>query len=179
MRTTIFWNFLPLINHFSVLKCSGSLFFLCQPFGSILSGCFQGVLGRKKSMLIVNVPFLVGQYLLYYAESVTTLYYASIILGFSMGCLAAPTMAYIGEITEARLRGMMTTFTNSNTTVGLLLGFTLANYLHWKMVMGISCLIPVITTAYIFMVSVQDFNRKAYNCNIFQIILHNQSGISL
>lgn len=128
--------------------------FLCQPFGSILSGCFLGMLGRKKSMLIVNVPLLVGHYLMYSAESVTTLYFASISLGFGMGFLEAPTMAYIGEITEARLRGTMTTFTSSNVSVGSLLAFTLAYYFRWRNTMLISCLVPIITTVSIFMVSI-------------------------
>lgn len=137
---------------FPVSKCLGSIMLLCQPLGSVLSGCLQNVLGRKKSMLLVNVPHLAAWYLLYSAESVAVLYVASFIMGIGIGFLEAPTLAYIGEISEPKLRGMLATFANSNVVLGLLLAFTLGCFLNWRMVMLTSCLIPAIAAAAIFMV---------------------------
>lgn len=55
---------------------SASIAFILQPLGSIASGIILEPLGRKKSMILVNVPHIAGWLLLYYATSITDLYVA-------------------------------------------------------------------------------------------------------
>lgn len=129
---------------------------LCQPLGSVMSGCAQGTLGRKKSMLLVNIPHLVAWYLLYTAESVTTLYVASFTMGIGIGFLEAPTLAYIGEISEPRYRGILATCANSNVVIGHLLEFWFGYMFPWRRSMLISCSVPIIAVVAISMV----FRRK-------------------
>lgn len=63
--------------------------------------------GRKRCMLIVNIPQLIGWLLLYSATSVPGLYLAVTVMGLSVGFMEAPVLSYIGEITEPRLRGVL------------------------------------------------------------------------
>ncbi|CAH1723921.1 unnamed protein product [Aphis gossypii] len=121
----------------------GSIMFLCQPLGCILSGCLQGVLGRKRSMLLVNVPHLAGWYLLYSAGSPLMLTIASALMGIGVGFLEAPTMAYIGEIGEPNIRGILSTFATSVIVLGHLLELFLGYMFSWRMTMLVSGLVPM------------------------------------
>lgn len=49
-------------------------------------------------MLIVNVPFIIGWSLLYYASSVIQIFIAIATLGLGVGMSESPTITYIGEI---------------------------------------------------------------------------------
>lgn len=126
---------------------------LCQPLGSIVSGCVQGVLGRKNSMLLVNIPHLAAWYMLYSAQSVQTLYIASFFMGIGIGFLEAPTLAYIGEISEPNLRGMLATFANANVVIGQLLEFLFGCFFTWRQAMLVSCAVPVIALISISLVN--------------------------
>lgn len=75
------WPGLPsaLSNRWSVI--AGSIMFICQPVGSVISGTVLEPLGRKYSMLLVNIPHLVGWYLFYAAISVPALFVAAVLMG--------------------------------------------------------------------------------------------------
>jgi MFS family permease len=83
---------------------AGSIAFICQPIGSLISGLIVEFSGRKWSMLIVNIPFLVGWLLYRFANSVLTLYVTNIILGIGIGFMEAPIMTYTAETCQPELR---------------------------------------------------------------------------
>lgn len=60
----------------SFLFIAASIAFIMQPIGSVASGIVLEPLGRKKSMILVNAPHILGWLLLYYASSITDLYIA-------------------------------------------------------------------------------------------------------
>lgn len=76
----------------------GSISFICQPIGSVLSGWLAGPLGRKRALFIVNFPHIIAWILLYYSKTLTQIYVASILLGLGTGLTEAPIITYIGEI---------------------------------------------------------------------------------
>lgn len=121
-----------------------SIILLCQPLGCVVSGCLQGVFGRKRSMFLVNIPHMTAWYLLYTAESPWMLYIASAAMGIGIGFLEAPTMAYIGEISEPNIRGILSTFASSMIVLGHLLEFVLGCIFPWRTTMLVSCMVPVL-----------------------------------
>ncbi|XP_022175298.1 facilitated trehalose transporter Tret1-like [Myzus persicae] len=129
-----------------------SIILLCQPLGCMLSGCLQGIFGRKWCMLLVNVPHLAAWYLLYTAGSPWVLYTASAAMGIGIGFLEAPTMAYIGEISEPDVRGVLSTFASSMIVLGHLLEFVLGCILPWRTTMLVSGLVPVIAAVSILLI---------------------------
>jgi MFS family permease len=62
-----------------------SIAFIFQPLGSVASGIVLEPLGRKKSMILVNIPHIIGWLMLYYAASLTEMYIAAILLGLGVG----------------------------------------------------------------------------------------------
>ena len=88
--------------------CSaGSVPFICQPVGGLLSGVLTELLGRKKIMGLINIPFLVGWILTCVAPSFSILLMASIIHGFTLGLVEAPICTYVGEVCQPEIRGVM------------------------------------------------------------------------
>lgn len=71
---------------------------MCQLVGALCSGWLAGPLGRKKAMILVNIPHFIGWVLLCYSKSLTELFAATILLGVGTGLMEAPTVTYIGEI---------------------------------------------------------------------------------
>ncbi|VVC39260.1 Sugar transporter, conserved site,Major facilitator superfamily domain,Major facilitator, sugar [Cinara cedri] len=121
-----------------------SCMLLCQPLGCLLSSYVQGFMGQKSSMLLTNLPHLVAWYLLYSAQSPNILYAASAIMGVGIGFMEAPTLAYIGEISEPHIRSTLATIVNTHVVIGFLLEFTLGWLLPWRIAMLVSCSVPII-----------------------------------
>lgn len=97
----------------------GSLVYVCEPFGSILSAFITGSrsenvhsnfgelfflnqnidsLGRKWAMIVVNAPFAIAWLLLYYANDVWMILVAITLMGLAIGLMESPVITYIGEI---------------------------------------------------------------------------------
>ena len=84
--------------------------YICQPLGSVLSGIVLERLGRKKSMILVNFPHLIGWFIFYFATSVPMLYVSSVIMGLGIGFMEAPIITYVGEISQPEMRGILTSY---------------------------------------------------------------------
>ncbi|KAG8307503.1 maltose permease [Homalodisca vitripennis] len=132
---------------FSTTQASwfGSIGFICQPLGSVLSGIVLEPLGRKYSMLLVNVPHIFGWYLFYSASSLVTLFTAIIIMGLGVGFMEAPIITYVGEISEPRFRGILTSYAGIFVSLGFVLIYAMGNFTDWQHVAAISCCVPIIT----------------------------------
>lgn len=78
---------------------TASVAYICQPVGSVLSGIVLEPLGRKRSMILVNIPHIIAWLMLYFAGSLTELFIAAVLLGLGVGFMEAPIITYVGEIT--------------------------------------------------------------------------------
>lgn len=82
-----------LINNFT-----GSMGYICQPIGSVFSGLVSEPLGRKKAMILVNIPHIIAWTMLYFTSSLEEIYIAATLLGLGVGFMEAPIITYVGEI---------------------------------------------------------------------------------
>jgi MFS family permease len=110
-----------------ILFCCGSLIFLhypgsinliCVPIGGLLSGALTNALGRKKCMLMVNIPILAAWLMLRYTQNIPLLYFSLALTGFTGGLLEAPVLTYVAEITTPVMRGML----SSTSSMAIILG---------------------------------------------------------
>lgn len=76
----------------------GSIAFMCQPIGSIASGWISEPLGRKRAMLLVNIPHSIGWLLMYYSTTLWHIFVANTLFGLGVGLMEAPILTYVGEI---------------------------------------------------------------------------------
>lgn len=76
----------------------GSLSFLTQPLGGVLSGPLVDNLGRKKATFLVNLPHFAAWILMFYSWNLPSLFMANALIGFGTGLMEAPINSYVGEI---------------------------------------------------------------------------------
>lgn len=130
----------------------GSLAFMSQPVGSIASGFLQEAFGSKRCMLVVNIPQLIGWIILYFATNKYFLYFAAVILGISIGCMEAPVLSYVGEITQPSLRGVLSSLSETFVFIGALVECIIGALTDWRSTCGISAIFPVTAFMLISMV---------------------------
>ncbi|XP_063375729.1 facilitated trehalose transporter Tret1-like [Cydia amplana] len=123
----------------------GGMAFLCQPLGSIFSGPLLDHFGRKKALFLVNIPHLIAWLLMYYAWDVPSLFIANALLGIGTGIMEAPSITYVGEVSDSSVRGILTTLTNSFTSTGMFLSYLLGTVLPWRLAALVSLAVPLTT----------------------------------
>ncbi|PSN58488.1 hypothetical protein C0J52_00818, partial [Blattella germanica] len=129
-----------------------SIAYICQPFGSLSSGFLVEWLGRRRFMMLLNIPFLTGWLLMCFAPSFPVLVLASVIIGITIGLTEAPINSYIGEVCQPEIRGMMTACAGVFYQCGFFVEYLLGSLTTWRNTAGISAAIPIFTAIYIFLV---------------------------
>lgn len=106
--------------------------------GSLLIGCFIGaffagrladLMGRRNTMMLAAVLFLVGAIVQGVAESHTLFVLARIMGGMAVGAASVLSPAYISEVAPASIRGRMTTVQQVMIITGLTAAFVVNYFL--------------------------------------------------
>lgn len=121
----------------------GSLLALGAIAGAVPSGPMADRLGRKKTLLILAVPFLLSWVIIIFASKLWLIYLARFIVGAAVGasCVVVPT--YISEIAEISTRGTLGAMFQLNITVGILLAFILGAVMNYTAFAIVCALIEV------------------------------------
>ncbi|XP_060841085.1 facilitated trehalose transporter Tret1-like [Rhopalosiphum padi] len=123
-----------------------SLLYLFTPLGNLLSSLLLDRLGHKKCMILTNIPCLVAQIMLYFAENVEILYASSILMALSMGFSNAPSLAYAGEVCEPKLRGALTSALNIFYYAGsIILTMLYSINMKWRLTVLMTTVFPIMT----------------------------------
>ena len=113
--------------------------------GSVAFGKIAGYLGRKRSLLLVSVVFIVSSILMGMANSPNELIAWRIIAGVSVGGASILSPLYIAEISPTAVRGKMVSMNQLAIVIGILLAYT-SNYLlshfdlNWRLMFISGCL---------------------------------------
>ncbi|XP_075984887.1 facilitated trehalose transporter Tret1-like isoform X2 [Anticarsia gemmatalis] len=130
----------------------GSMAFLCQPLGSIFSGPLLDHFGRKKALFLVNIPHVIAWLLMYYAWNVPSLFIGNALLGIGTGIMEAPSVTYVGEISDPSIRGILTTLTNAFTSTGIFVAYFLGTVLPWRQAALVALVVPLATMVLVLFV---------------------------
>ena len=115
--------------------------------GALGSGSMADKMGRKKSLLLLSVPFLLSWGIILVATEVKLLYIARFLVGIAVGagCVLGPT--YISEISEVSTRGTLGALFQLFLTVGIFVAFILGSVLNYTMLALVCALIVVLFLA--------------------------------
>ncbi|XP_050533262.1 facilitated trehalose transporter Tret1-like [Daktulosphaira vitifoliae] len=130
----------------------GSILYICHPPGSLISGFLQEKVGRKRCMILANIPSIIGWTFLHFATSPTMLFISSLSMGLSIGFNEAPIFSYIGEVTEPRIRGQLAAVAQGGLFIGSFLTSVLGYFFKWKIIALISVLSPIICILFVLMI---------------------------
>lgn len=131
----------------------GSIAFLAQPIGSLLSGWLTEPLGRRRAMMLVNIPHIVAFWLLCTATSLTHVYVAGLLLGLGVGFMEAPVITYVAEISEPSVRGVLLALANIAAQCGVFTIYLLGSITRWRTAALVCLAFPVLTVVAIYFVS--------------------------
>lgn len=121
------------------------------PIGCLLSGYMMDLLGRKRSLIITEIPALLGWILITFAVDVRMIYAGRFFVGLGSGMVGAPARVYTSEVAQPHLRGMLTALASVGVSTGVLIEYTLGSILPWKICAGISGLVPLLALMLMFL----------------------------
>ncbi|KTT12389.1 D-galactose transporter GalP [Pseudomonas oryzihabitans] len=109
--------------------------------GALGAGSLSAKLGRKKSLMLGAVLFVVGSILCGLATSPTMLIFARFLLGLAIGIASFTAPLYLAEVAPENIRGSMISLYQLMITAGILLAFlsntAFSYYEAWRWMLGI------------------------------------------
>ncbi|RYM68806.1 sugar porter family MFS transporter [Serratia liquefaciens] len=134
-----------LANEFSLSSQQQEIVVSIMMFGATLgalsSGPMSSHLGRKKSLLLGAVLFVVGSIGCAVAQNLEVLVISRFILGLAVGIASFTAPLYLSEITPERIRGSMISLYQLMITIGILAAFLSDTAFsaggHWRWMLGI------------------------------------------
>lgn len=115
--------------------------------GALLAGPMAETLGRRDSMMAINVTFFIGAILLSLSTSSAQFAIGRIFVGIGSGFMTVVISMYIAEITPPRFRGTMGSLLQLFMTIGILvielIGLGTSSAIGWRIVVMLT-IVPTI-----------------------------------
>ncbi|XP_014474161.1 PREDICTED: facilitated trehalose transporter Tret1-like [Dinoponera quadriceps] len=121
-----------------------SLNLFLVPIGCLVSGPLSQHYGRKRTMLLSNIPFVVAWLMFHYASNSAMLFTALALTGLTGGLLEAPVLTYVAEVTQPHLRGMLSATSSLSVMLGVFTQMLSGTLAHWRMVALINLAYPIL-----------------------------------
>ncbi|KAK2783402.1 hypothetical protein FQN52_009660 [Onygenales sp. PD_12] len=100
-----------------------STLLLAAWLGSLVNGPFADYIGRKVSMIVAVVVFLIGSILQAAAVNLVILFLGRAIAGFAVGMLTMVVPLYISEVSLPSIRGGLVVLQQLSITIGILASY--------------------------------------------------------
>ncbi|KAH0817846.1 hypothetical protein GEV33_004945 [Tenebrio molitor] len=117
---------------------------ITNPIGSILSGVVAEYFGRKRSIQISSVPFILGWLCIGLADNIHLLYVGRLVTGVAAG-MSSACYTYVSEVSTPENRGIFQTLGPICASFGILLTYTLGYFLNWATVAFLSVVFSIFT----------------------------------
>ncbi len=116
--------------------------------GALSCGWLSSRLGRKYSLMIAAILFVVGALLSAFTPNIDVLIFARIILGLAVGIASFTTPLYLSEIAPEKIRGSMISMYQLMITIGILVAY-LSNTAFsftgsWRWMLGVIAIPAVV-----------------------------------
>lgn len=147
---------------------AGSIALMTQPIASLVSGWFTDTLGRRRTMILVNVPHIAAWLLMYMATSTTEIYAAGVLLGIGVGLMETSVITYVGEISHQSIRGILLALSNLSGMLGIVSMYLAGALASWRNVALMCLAIPILAVCLICLVSFLSYCMPAFNeCRLY------------
>lgn len=118
-----------------------------MPLGALLGGLVGGqmieLLGRKCSIFITDMLFVVSWICIAIATNVWYLYVGRAIAGFSVGIASLALPVYLGETIQPEVRGTLGLLPTAFGNVGILISFVVGTYVSWSKLAWLGVVLPI------------------------------------
>jgi MFS transporter, SP family, galactose:H+ symporter len=115
--------------------------------GSLMGGFFSDRIGRKKTLFVTTIFFLIGAFFQMTADNYFRLVVARAIAGLGVGIVSVVSPLYIAEMSTRQERGVLVSMNQLAITLGVLcayfVGYLLAPTASWREMLGMG-MIPAL-----------------------------------
>ncbi|KAJ8954034.1 hypothetical protein NQ318_004327 [Aromia moschata] len=112
--------------------------------GALTAANIVDYFGRKKTIIATAVPFFITWIMIAFAKSVVVLHIARLLAGVADGVTFTVVPIYIGEISDARVRGMLGSSCSVMWIVGFLLINIIGSYMSISDTAMVSSVVPIL-----------------------------------
>ncbi|XP_037034110.1 facilitated trehalose transporter Tret1-like [Bradysia coprophila] len=112
--------------------------------GNFSFGWLVGKLGRKQILYILSIPQILSWILIILAQNATFLYASRLLVGIVGGGIYVIVPVIIAEVTEDRVRGMLTSILSLACNAGILLAFVVGHFFDYTIVAQILLILPIV-----------------------------------
>ncbi|XP_047353509.1 facilitated trehalose transporter Tret1-like isoform X1 [Vespa velutina] len=134
---------IPIIQGSAEESWIASMSSIGTPIGCLVSGYMMDMFGRKRSLIITEIPALLGWILIATATDIHMIYAGRFFVGLGSGMVGAPARVYASEVTQPHLRGMLTAMSSVGVSTGVLIEYALGSLLSWNLCAAISGILPL------------------------------------
>lgn len=142
----------PMYKNIDAASWFGSIVTLGAMFGCPAAGWMVDRLGRRVTLMISSLPFLIGWLAISFGESLLVLYTGRVLTGLGSGMVCVVSPLYIAETSTKELRGMLGSGVQLFITIGILLVYSLGLAISWRGLALIGAIIPVVAALMTFRV---------------------------
>jgi MFS family permease len=128
----------------------GSLNFFAM-FGAFFSNWFSDTYGRRQTFLVAAIGFIFGIIVEALAPNFSILLFGRIFVGLGVGIGMAVDPVYISEISPAKHRGFLVTWSEIAINIGIVLGFSMGIFFagmsagaQWRIMLAVGMIMPSI-----------------------------------
>jgi sugar porter (SP) family MFS transporter len=125
-----------------------SLLLVGAVVGALLAGRVADLIGRRLTVLITAVIFVVGVLLAAFTPTFPVLLVARIVIGLAVGSASMVVPLYIGEVVPPRVRGGLVSLNQLAITAGILVSYLidygLAGSANWRLMFGLAAIPAVL-----------------------------------
>lgn len=136
-----------------------SLVALGMPAGCLLMSPLLDRLGRRRSMMFVNAPAVLGWFLIATASHsepwfLYQVYAGRLLTGFAMGLVSTPAVVYVGEVLHKTWRAVVVTWPSLGVSLGIVIVYTLGAIFqeNWRLVAGVCSIFPAVSIAAVWVI---------------------------
>jgi sugar porter (SP) family MFS transporter len=133
------------------LELITSLLLIGAMAGALIAGRLAGRIGRRPTIMITAVVFVLGVLLAAFTPTFPVLLIARVVIGLAVGSASMSVPLYIGEIAPPRLRGGLVSLNQLAITLGILISYLvdygLSSSGNWRLMFGLAALPAVLLFA--------------------------------
>ncbi|XP_065331408.1 facilitated trehalose transporter Tret1-2 homolog isoform X1 [Cloeon dipterum] len=105
---------------------------IATPVGCLASAWTLERLGRKWTLVLLNVPCVLGWVLLASAGSLWQLFAGRVGTGLAVGLASAVTNVYMAEVVQPHMRGLLLCWNSISIALGILIVYVLGSAFPWQ-----------------------------------------------
>lgn len=127
---------------------------VCSLIGALASGKTSDMIGRRYTIILSAMTFLIGSLLMGFAPSYPFLMAGRVVAGIGVGYSLMIAPVYTAEVSPTMTRGLLTSLPEIFINVGILLGYIfnyalagLPHHINWRLMLGLAA-IPAFAIGY-------------------------------